>query len=83
MGGELAVGGAEGVLGRVLARLDVAKHVRRKMFCYVEACQDTTKYAYCATNGQLAAHGFVDAFAAYPWVCCCSGAGLRRISEKQ
>ena len=30
-GGELAVGGAEGVLGRVLACLDVAKHVRKSV----------------------------------------------------
>ena len=82
MGGELAVGGAEGVLGRVLAWLDVANHVRREMFCYDETGQDTTKYAFCATGGQLAAHGFVDAVAAYAWVCCCSGAGLRRILEK-
>ena len=82
MGGELAVSGAEGVLGRVLAWLDVAKHVRREMFCYVEAGQDTTKYAFCATDGQLAAHGFVDAIAAYAWVCYCSGDGLRRSSEK-
>jgi len=53
------------------------------MFCYVEAGQDTTKYAFCATDGQLAAHGFVDAVAAYAWVCCCSGDGLRKISEKK
>jgi len=52
------------------------------MFCYVEAGQDTTKYAFCATDGQLATHGFVDAVAACAWVCCCSGAGLRRILEQ-
>ena len=82
MGGELTVGGAVGVFGRVLACLDVAKHLTSHVFCHVEPGQDTTKYAFCATDGQLAAHGFVDAFAAYAWVCCCSGAGLRRISEK-
>lgn len=35
------------------------------VFGYVEAGQDTTKYAFCATDGQLAAGGFVEAFAAY------------------
>ena len=50
MGGELTVGGAEGVLGRVLACLDVAKHLRSHVFCYVEPGQDTTKYAFCATE---------------------------------